>query len=161
MGETAAETRGEITQTREELGGHLQELKHRADRQKKRGAGLAGAVGALGAIAAGGIVLLRRRRAGRLTKAAGRLPKALRSTTKPVARKADRLLSDAGDQARKSGGKAAEQLTRRYAEQHVEAEQRKNPVWRRAGQAALTSAATAAATAAVRRMMSGKDSQVR
>lgn len=159
MGETSTETRVEIEGTREDLSQNLQELRGRAGAIGRRGRFLGGiggmAVAGAGAVLAG-LLVVRRRRGGRLTAATRRLPRPLRSTAGRGARRTDRRLSEGVDAARRGGDQLSRTILRRYADERVEAEKRKNPMWRRTAEAGLKAGAAAGATQLIRKAVQGR-----
>jgi hypothetical protein len=157
MGETAADTRQEIEQTRRELGRTLAALRARTvvvrGRVVRVGAIAGAALGAVG-VALIPVVVVRRRNRGMITQAAKRLPNVTRDAALPIARGTDRWLTRRAATARKQREQIIEELSVRIAENQAQAMRRANPLWRRAAATALETAATVGISALVRRAMS-------
>jgi hypothetical protein len=113
------------------------------------------------AVATGGavtaLIVVKARSGGppqRLAGPARRLPEPARDRVLPVARRADRLIArtagELGARRERMVRTAAREIARELAEQ----QERRNPIWARAGRDAATAAATTAATLLVRRALS-------
>jgi hypothetical protein len=156
MGETAADTRQEIEQTRRELGRTLAQLRARSVvvlGRVVRVVTIAGAALAAAGVAVIPVVVIRRRNRGTITRVAKRLPNVTRDTALPIARGTDRWLTRRAAAARKQREQIIEELSARIAENQAQAVRRANPLWRRAAATALETAATVGIGALVRRAM--------
>ena len=157
MGETAADTRREIEQSRRRLGTTVSELRTRTVVIRGRVvrvaviAGGAAGVAGIGVLAA---VLLRRRRGGPITRAARHLPAITHDAALPVARSSDRWLTGRAHAARKAREQLVDDLSARIADNQAQAQRRANPLWRRTAGTALETAASAGVAALVSRATS-------
>lgn len=156
MGETAADTRREIEETRAELDGSVQQLKVRAgnvrDRSVRIGAIAAGALASAAGVA-GGVLVWRRRRGGPVARAARRLPVPARPPAVSAARGFERWLGRRSRQMERQREELMDALAQRVAENQAQAQRRANPLWRRAAVKALETAATVGVTAVVRKLI--------
>ena len=139
MGETAVDTRREVEETREELGGTIAELRNRSEQAKetvKRRAPLviAGVVVVAGSVVGAILVVRGRNRRRHPVRTA-------------VERRVDRLRRERED--------LVELLSERIAEHRAQAERKANPLWRRTAAKALETAAVVGAGAAVRSAAGG------
>jgi hypothetical protein len=162
MGETAADTRREIEQTRRELGTTLATLRARTVVVRGRVVRvvvIAGATAGAAGIAAATFVLVRRRRGGPITRAAKQLPAPTHHAALPVARLTDRWLTGRAQATRKRRDELIEELSTRIADNQAAAQRRANPLWRRAAGTALETAASVGVAALVRRAMDGRTSR--
>lgn len=160
MGETAADTRQEIEETRAELDGSVRELRVRAGDVRDRGVRVAlriGAVAAGGVVSSaavvGAVLLWRRRRGGRVTRAARRLPVPARPPAVTAARGFERWLGRRSGRLDRQREELMDSLAQRIAENQAKAQRRANPLWRRTAVKALETGATVGATALVRRLV--------
>lgn len=155
MGEAATDTRRQIEQTRDELTGTLHQLRDRGrhiGRAGLRVAVITGAVGAAAGAAVVGVIVMRRRDAGPLTRGSKRLPARARRVAVPPARSTDRWLERRGRRLRQERDRLMDEAALRIAEQYAAVERRGNPLWRRTMTHAAETAATAAAGAVVQRL---------
>ena len=164
MGQAATDTRRELEQTRDDLGEHIGELRTRASRAARRSvrAGLiaAGALLTLGASAAAGILVVRRRQPGPVTRGAKQLPRAIRQPALNAARPTDRWLQGRQRRLVQQRDELAQALADRITATQAEAERRANPAWRRALIKGAEAGASVGAAVAVRRLF-GEDGQLR
>lgn len=163
MGETAADTRREIEETRSELDGTIQELRTRSaatGRRVIKGSAVAGGVAAAAGLTALTVVLVTKRRGGPITRAARKLPPAPRSSAVPYARTADRWMQRRSRRLQQQREEFIELLSKRVAEQQAEAERRANPLWRRTLAKALETGATVGLAAVIRRLVSDRRGDV-
>lgn len=145
MGETAVDTRREVEETREELGGTIAELRNRGEHARqtvKRRAPLVlvGVVAVAGSVVGTVLVVRGRNRRRHPVRTA-------------VERRVDRLRKERED--------VVEMLSERIAEHQAQAERRANPLWRRTAAKALETAAVVGVGAAVRSAVGGGGAQRR
>lgn len=163
MGETAADTRREIEETRAELDGSVHELRTRAGEVRAKGVRIgirAGAIAAGGlassAAVVGAVVLWRRQRGGRVAQAARRLPVPARPPAVSAARGFERWLGRRTSRLDRQREELMDALAQRIAESQATAQRRANPLWRRTAAKALETGATLGATALVRMLVDGR-----
>lgn len=153
MGETAADTRTEIEQTRRRLGTTVTALRARTVVVRGRVVRVAVIAGVAG-IGVLTVVLLRRRRGGPITRAARHLPAITHDAALPVARSSDRWLTGRARAAQKQRDQLVDAVSARIAENQAQAQRRANPLWRRTAGTALETAASAGVAALVSRAAS-------
>lgn len=162
MGETAADTRREIEETRRDLGTTLTALRARTVVVRGRVIRVvvvAGAAAGAAGVAVATVLVIRRRRGGAVTRAATHLPTITHDAALPFARFTDRWLAGRGQAARRQREEIVEGLSKRIAENQAHAQRRANPLWRRAAGTALETAATVGVTALVRRAMEQRNGE--
>lgn len=156
MGEATADTRRAIEQTRDDLEDTLHVLRERGREARRLGLQIAGitvAVGAVAGAAVAGIVVVRRRDAGPLTRGSQRLPSPARRVALPRARSTDRWLGRRGKDLQRGRDQLVDEVALRIAQQYAGIERRSNPMWRRAVARGAEAAAGAAGTAVVRQLL--------
>jgi hypothetical protein len=137
VGEAAVDTRREVEETREELGGTIAELRNRGERArdtvKRRAPMVAGAVVVLAAGGAGTVLLVRSRRS-----------------------RAESLLQRPVRKLRRQRAELVDAVAERVAEMQAQAERRANPLWRMAAAKGLETLATVGVAAVVRKAVAGR-----
>lgn len=157
MGETAADTRREIEQTRRRLGTTVTALRARTVVVRGRVVRVAVIAGGAAGVAGIGVltvVLLRRRRGGPIARAARHLPSITHDAALPVARSSDRWLTGRARAAQKRRDQLVDEVSARIADNQAQAQRRANPLWRRTAGTALETAASAGVAALVSRATS-------
>ena len=170
MGEDPDELREAIEETRRRMDETVVALGHKVDvrsRARERVAEVRRRVGrwvpyAVGAaVVTGGAVatavVLRARSSGppeRLATPARRLPRTARDVALPLARRADRVLAQTGQELGEKRQRAVRTMSREIARSLAEEQDKRNPLWLRIARDASTAAATTGATLLVRRLLS-------
>ena len=144
MGEAAvAVRRREVEQTRERLGGDVDQLRARMRRFPARSTLVAGAAGTLAIAAAVGAVLLavRRRSPVFLRRGIDILPERLRRPAQAPARRGDRRIGSLVSGVGRRRQRALDAMTDRLAAAIVAEQKRQDPMIRKVATAAATTAA--------------------
>lgn len=156
MGETAADARREIEETRSELGGTVRVLRARAGgvRAKAvRASAVAGGAVVLAGAAGAAALVAKRRRGGSISRAARRFPRPARPPAVSAARGFERWLAARSKRVERQRTELVDSFARRLADNQAQAERRANPLWRRAVARALETAATVGVTEVVRKVV--------
>ncbi|HEX6539516.1 MAG TPA: hypothetical protein VF155_10080 [Candidatus Dormibacteraeota bacterium] len=155
MGETAADTRREIEETRSQLDGTIQVLRARAGgvRAKAvRGLAIAGGAVAVAGAAGAAVLVAKRRRGGSISKAARRFPRPARPPAVSAARGFERWLAVRSKRLERQRTELMDSFAKRLADNQAQAQRRANPLWRRTAARALETAATVGVTEVVRKV---------
>lgn len=157
MGETAADTRREIAERRNNLAGTVAQLKAKGPRlaalARRYSVMSVGVVVGFAAVA-GGVLAMNQRRGGKLAGTARGLPSPVRHRAVSLARGAERRLSMTERAMSRRGEDLVEAISVRVADRQARAHREANPLWRRAVGKALETAAAVGTAALIRRALS-------